>query len=188
MKVDGNIGLELDKVAERAQEAEAAGYSGAWTAETAHDPFLPLLLAAEHTEHQALGTYIGKMEPAITKARGAGQVGSEPYGRGTLAGRLLVGFLGQPGKTVRAPGVFRPRSSRLDLDEVSGAFRERSAKMIELAVQADGLDLGRIRIATPVSPVLRLSLAQAFEVHVLHTPRHLAQADRVRRHEGFPSS
>ncbi len=29
-----------------------------WTAETAHDPFLPLVLAAEHTERIKLGTGI----------------------------------------------------------------------------------------------------------------------------------
>jgi probable F420-dependent oxidoreductase len=58
MKIDGNIGMDLSKVAENAREVEAAGYSGAWTAETSHDPFLPLLLAAEHTEHLELGTSI----------------------------------------------------------------------------------------------------------------------------------
>jgi probable F420-dependent oxidoreductase len=39
-------------------ELETAGYSGAWTAETSHDPFLPLLLAAEHTSEIELGTSI----------------------------------------------------------------------------------------------------------------------------------
>ncbi len=58
MKVDGNIGFELDKVVERTKEAESAGYSGAWTAETSHDPFLPLLLAAEHSTELELGTSI----------------------------------------------------------------------------------------------------------------------------------
>lgn len=58
MKVDGNIGLDLRNVPQNAKEVEAAGYSGAWTAETAHDPFLPLLLAAEHTEQIELGTSI----------------------------------------------------------------------------------------------------------------------------------
>lgn len=58
MKVDGNIGLDLNKVAASAKEVEAAGYAGAWTAETAHDPFLPLLLAAEHTTDLELGTSI----------------------------------------------------------------------------------------------------------------------------------
>ncbi len=58
MKVDGNIGMDLRSVAQNAKEVEAAGYSGAWTAETSHDPFLPLLLAAEHTETLELGTSI----------------------------------------------------------------------------------------------------------------------------------
>ncbi|MFM8600772.1 MAG: LLM class F420-dependent oxidoreductase [Actinomycetota bacterium] len=58
MKVDGGITTDMSKVPQSAKEVEAAGYSGAWTAETAHDPFLPLVLAAEHTESIELGTSI----------------------------------------------------------------------------------------------------------------------------------
>ena len=58
MKIDGAIGSNLQDVAKNAAAAEAAGYSGAWTAEVAHDPFLPLLLAAEHTTDLELGTSI----------------------------------------------------------------------------------------------------------------------------------
>jgi probable F420-dependent oxidoreductase len=58
MKVDGGIGSDLRKAGAQAKEVEAAGYSGAWTAETSHDPFFPLLLAAEHTEQLELGTSI----------------------------------------------------------------------------------------------------------------------------------
>jgi probable F420-dependent oxidoreductase len=58
MKVDGGIGTDLHKAGAAAKEAEAAGYSGVWTAETSHDPFFPLLLAAEHTETIELGTSI----------------------------------------------------------------------------------------------------------------------------------
>jgi probable F420-dependent oxidoreductase len=58
MKVDGGIGTDLASAAQTAKDAEAAGYSGAWTAETSHDPFFPLLLAAEHTEQLELGTSI----------------------------------------------------------------------------------------------------------------------------------
>jgi probable F420-dependent oxidoreductase len=58
VKVDGGIGNDLRKAGEQAKEVEAAGYSGAWTAETSHDPFFPLLLAAEHTERLELGTSI----------------------------------------------------------------------------------------------------------------------------------
>jgi probable F420-dependent oxidoreductase len=58
MKVDGGIALDLHQSVQSAKDAEAAGYSGAWTAETNHDPFFPLLLAAEHTTQIELGTSI----------------------------------------------------------------------------------------------------------------------------------
>jgi probable F420-dependent oxidoreductase len=58
MKVDGGIGGNLAHAGSQAKELEAAGYSGAWTAETSHDPFFPLLLAAEHTTTMELGTSI----------------------------------------------------------------------------------------------------------------------------------
>jgi probable F420-dependent oxidoreductase len=58
MKVDGGIGFDLQKAAAQARDLEALGYDGAWGAETSHDPFLPLLLAAEQTERLELGTGI----------------------------------------------------------------------------------------------------------------------------------
>jgi len=58
MKVDATVMTGLNEVAKVAREREAAGYSGLWTAETAHDPFLPLVLAAEHTHEVELGTQI----------------------------------------------------------------------------------------------------------------------------------
>ncbi len=58
MRVDGGLSLDLRKAGASAKDLEAAGYDGAWTAETSHDPFLPLLLAAEHTERLELGTSI----------------------------------------------------------------------------------------------------------------------------------
>ena len=58
MRVDGSIGGDLRKVAGDAKKAEDAGYSGLWGSETSHDPFFPVVLAAEHTEQVELGTGI----------------------------------------------------------------------------------------------------------------------------------
>lgn len=58
MKVDGGISPNLHETVASVREAESAGYTGAWTAETSHDPFLPLLLAAEHSSKLELGTSI----------------------------------------------------------------------------------------------------------------------------------
>src|SRR3954447_9466997 len=58
MKVDGGITFDLAQSGQSASEAEAAGYGGGWAAETSHDPFLNLLLAAEATGRLELGTSI----------------------------------------------------------------------------------------------------------------------------------
>ena len=50
MKVDGEIGGDPTERGGQVRRAEEAGYDGVWSAETSHDPFLPLLLAAEHTD------------------------------------------------------------------------------------------------------------------------------------------
>ncbi len=58
MKVDASLTGSINQAAGRAAQLEAAGYSGAWTAETAHDPFLPLAVAAPATSQIELGTSI----------------------------------------------------------------------------------------------------------------------------------
>ena len=57
MKVDGGLGA-ISTAGDTARSLEAAGYDGAWSAETSHDPFLPHVLAAEATEAIELGTGI----------------------------------------------------------------------------------------------------------------------------------
>ena len=59
MKVDGILmAADLAKMGERAREMEALGYDGLLTAETQHNPFFPLLLAAGKTERLELATGI----------------------------------------------------------------------------------------------------------------------------------
>jgi probable F420-dependent oxidoreductase len=57
MKVDSTIG-GLVSAGHEAAEREAQGYDGVWSAETAHDPFLPLVVAAQRTERVDLATGI----------------------------------------------------------------------------------------------------------------------------------
>jgi len=63
MKVDGGIGFDLAAAPATARDAEEAGYDGIWSAETSHDPFFPLLLAAGSTERIELGTGIALAFP-----------------------------------------------------------------------------------------------------------------------------
>jgi probable F420-dependent oxidoreductase len=58
VKVDGGINAKILEAGADAAALEAAGYSGGWTAETNHDPFLPHVAAAAATETLELGTGI----------------------------------------------------------------------------------------------------------------------------------
>lgn len=58
MKVDSGIMGDLAGIGDRAAAMEAFGYDGLLSAELAHDPFFPLLLAADRTERVELATGI----------------------------------------------------------------------------------------------------------------------------------
>jgi probable F420-dependent oxidoreductase len=58
LKVDRGIPSDLAQVPNVASVLERQGYDGCWTGEIDHDPFLPLLLAAEHTSRLEVGTSI----------------------------------------------------------------------------------------------------------------------------------
>ena len=88
MKVDGGLGSDLAGAAQAAKKAEAQGYDGVWTAETGHDPFLPLLIGAEHTERLELGTGI-----AVAFARNPMTTAMTAYDLQAFSrGRLLLGL------------------------------------------------------------------------------------------------
>ena len=89
MKVDGGFGLgsDLSTIKQRAQEHESAGYDGLWTAETSHDPFLPLVLAGEHTESIELGTSI-----AVAFARNPMTLANTAYDLQAYTGRFILGL------------------------------------------------------------------------------------------------
>ncbi len=88
MLVDGGIGSDLARAAQAAADQEALGYDGLWAAETNHDPFLALTLAAEHTERIQLGTGI-----AVAFARSPMTLATTAYNLNAFAeGRFLLGL------------------------------------------------------------------------------------------------
>jgi alkanesulfonate monooxygenase SsuD/methylene tetrahydromethanopterin reductase-like flavin-dependent oxidoreductase (luciferase family) len=63
-------------------DADRMEYAGVWSTEVARDPFLPVLLAAEHTPRLAIGTAIaGRTRAAAGVARSAlaGDQGSQGF-------------------------------------------------------------------------------------------------------------
>jgi probable F420-dependent oxidoreductase len=69
-------------------DLEAAGYDSGFTFESSHDPFLPLALASEHTEHMRLGTAV-----AIGFARNPMVLANTGYDLQSISrGRFVLGL------------------------------------------------------------------------------------------------
>ncbi len=58
MKIDAHLRDKWEQIPERVRELEALGYDGLTTVEINHDPFLPLMIAAEHSQRIGIGTGI----------------------------------------------------------------------------------------------------------------------------------
>ena len=86
MKVDTGLAHQLHKVKDAVQAAEAAGYDGIRTAEMNHDPFMPLLLAAEHSKKIEIATSIAVAfaRSPMTLANVAHDLNAYSKGRFTL--------------------------------------------------------------------------------------------------------
>ncbi|MFF5007813.1 LLM class F420-dependent oxidoreductase [Streptomyces phaeochromogenes] len=90
MKVDGKLSVwRTAEVVEEARHHEKAGYDGLWASESKHDPFLPLLLAAEHTDRLEVGTAI-----AVAFARSPMQLAYTAHDLQTYSGGRFVLGLG----------------------------------------------------------------------------------------------
>jgi probable F420-dependent oxidoreductase len=88
LKVDGAVSSQLANIAKVASTLERRGYDCCWTAEINHDPFLPLVLAAEHTTNIELGTSI-----AVAFARNPMTVANVGWDLQAYSqGRLLLGL------------------------------------------------------------------------------------------------
>jgi probable F420-dependent oxidoreductase len=88
MLIDQYLRAALDDVPETARELEGRGVDGLYTAEGPHEPFLPLMLAAEHTTRPMLFTNI-----AVAFARSPMDLAQVADGlQRASAGRFVLGL------------------------------------------------------------------------------------------------
>jgi hypothetical protein len=121
-----------------------------------------------------------KLDRKIAEGRAAGILGSGPF-RGPWLGSLYVRAIEPPVRIrVPAPKRYRPRQAPPSDDVVPRLL----ALQDELAARArasDGLDVGAIRMSSPISRRFKMSLGQWFAFLAAHERRHLWQAGNVRK-------
>lgn len=111
--------------------------------------------------------------------------GAVPY-RPTILGGWLVKQLSPEAKRkMPAPKVFRPAEGSA-IKAPLERFLLQQEKFLGFANDARGINYNKTRLRSPVTPLMRYSLADAFVMTVVHGQRHLAQARRVLETSGFP--
>src|SRR5688572_23985223 len=101
-------------------------------------------------------------------------------------GKWLIESAGpRAGRRLAAPKKLAPTSTPAEgaLDR----FLIGQRLLMAFIEEADGLAINRIRVAAPISRVLRISLGEALALTTAHARRHLEQARRVRQHPRFPA-
>jgi probable F420-dependent oxidoreductase len=204
MKLDVALAVEgkhLPTIAATAQAAEALGFAGVWTSETKHDAFLPLVLAAEHTQTIQLGTSV-----AIAFSRSPMVVAQTAWDLQDFSGgRLLLGLGTQVKAHIErrfsmpwdAPvarlreyilalrGIWRAFQTNGPLD-VRGEFYQHTLitpffnpgpiEHPEIPIAIAGVNTGLARLAG--------EQCQGFHVHPFHTPQYLREVLRPAIAEG----
>lgn len=109
------------------------------------------------------------------------------YKPGMVGGWLAKQVNPEGVRKLTAPRVFRPSAS----STIHGAlemFLNQQDRFLDFVRQSRGIDYNKTRLRSPVTPLMRYSLADAFVITVLHSQRHLAQARRVREMPEFPKA
>jgi hypothetical protein len=137
-----------------------------------------------------LATTSKQFEPYFTSAISRGREkypGSNAvaYRPSWVGGWLAKQVMPETTRRFPSPKAFKPSQSK-----ISGSlerYLEQQAELLKFVREAAGIDYNKVRLRSPVTPLMRYSLADAFVVTVLHGQRHLGQARRMRETPGFPA-
>jgi hypothetical protein len=130
--------------------------------------------------------YLPVLDIGIEAAIRQGVYGPGPY-HYNLIGRMMVRSMEPPPRRrFTAPKAFLPQPRRAKTETLP-AFRAYQTQIVDRLRQANGLDLARAKVSSPVYHWLRMPLGSAFGMMVAHERRHLWQARQVIGKRSFPA-
>ena len=132
-------------------------------------------------------SYIESLGVAIPAARAAGRTGTGPFRYNWLNRWFINNLPPPPRRSFPAPKRFRP-SREHDLAALVADYKRHKSELAELAAAASGLNLAGVKVPSPASKLIRISIGAVFEIMDVHDRRHLWQAEQVKSAPGLPGS
>jgi DinB superfamily len=127
------------------------------------------------------------IKKTIGDARSKGLMGRGPFRYGWI-GNMFVRSLEPPVKMkFKAPKIFKPRPDQ-SLEVTARDFFSTQDEVLRLIAEANGVNLARAKVASPVTRLMKLSLGQVFGLIATHERRHLWQAREVKSNQAFPAA
>lgn len=130
--------------------------------------------------------YLGAIDRAMARGRRRGLMGTPPFHHPWFSRWFVSSFEPPPKRRFAAPRMFLPPAPEGPVSEIVADFEHVGEEIAARIDTANGLDLGRIRVISPITPLVRLSLGMAFALLAVHERRHLDQARRVADAPDFP--
>lgn len=136
---------------------------------------------AQCLEHVCIvtGAVLPGLDAAIARARADGTMAEGPFRYGPVGRWFLAAQAPGSGRAVPTVRRYAPSSSEVDLEAAVARFEAVHAAFTVALEAADGVHLARVRVASPVTKLLRLQAGIWFLALPVHALRHLAQAERV---------
>lgn len=122
-------------------------------------------------------SYLAVLRRVIPSSAATRRSGNAVVWRPTLVGRMLARSMESPRK-LPAPKMWRPAPA--PRPNVVDEFLERQREIALLIERSLASEWRRLRMASPVSPLLRMNLGDAFTILVRHAERHVRQIDARR--------
>lgn len=112
----------------------------------------------------------------ITQEHAGSRADATAAWKPSLMGGLLTESLRKPRK-LPAPKLYKPGPA--PRAHVVDEFVRRQEEVGRLIVAAADLDWRRVRMRSPVLPIIRMNLGDALTVPVVHAERHAGQIERI---------
>ena len=131
------------------------------------------------------GADVEPLERAVIDARANGWTSNGPFRYGAVAAWFIRTMEPPVRLKMKAPKVYVPDPGQ-PRAAVIEQFDRIHDRLIAILSMADGLDLVRIKVGTPVSKWIRFSFTQRVRFLAAHDRRHLWQAWQIPSKPGFP--